>query len=75
MFMKNENGSLRRRLQTLESDHKLGKLSADQYNTQQIEILKLLEKLKEPLSSQEHDVLRTVSLSPFLTATSSYYYT
>ncbi len=62
MFMKKENGSLRSRLAALDSDFKLGRIASDDsYYTQAAEIIQMLEKLKEPLSPAEQEILRTVS--------------
>jgi hypothetical protein len=61
MFLKKENGALRTRLASLDSDYKLARISQDSYQTQTIEILVLLEKLKEPLSPTELEMLKNVS--------------
>lgn len=63
MFLKKENGALRSRLASLESDFRLGRISADSYNSQALEIIKMLEKLKEPLSPSEQEILRKVYAS------------
>lgn len=60
MFIKSENEGLRRRLYNIESDQKIGKITAEQFSSQRLDILKLLEKLKEPLSPQEVEFLRQV---------------
>jgi hypothetical protein len=74
MFIKSENEGLRRRLYNIESDHKLGKMTAEQFNSQRLDILKLLEKLKEPLSPQEVEFLRKVQITfHFLSFSSSDY--
>jgi hypothetical protein len=64
MFLKKENGSLRSKLAILESDFRLGRISVDSYNSQALEIIKLLEKLKEPLSPSEQEILRKVLSYP-----------
>lgn len=61
MFIKRENGSLRSRLASLESDHKLGRIPTDSYQSQAVEIIQMLDKLKEPLSASEQELLRKVS--------------
>ncbi len=60
MFLKKENGALRSRLSSLESDFRLGRISVDAYNSQALEIIKMLDKLKEPLSPNEQEMLRKV---------------
>jgi hypothetical protein len=60
MFLKKENGSLRTRLASLESDKRLGRISNESYISQTVEILQLLDKLKEPLSASEQELLRRV---------------
>ncbi len=60
MFLKKENGALRSRLSSLESDFRLGRISIDAYNSQALEIIKMLDKLKEPLSPNEQEMLRKV---------------
>lgn len=60
MFMKKENGSLRRRLAALESDLKLKRITSDTYTSQAGEILRLLDKLGEELSMAERELLRKV---------------
>jgi hypothetical protein len=66
MFLKKENGSLRTRLASLDSDLKLGRISRGSYETQAVEILVLLDKLKEPLSPVEQELLRRVRFSSHL---------
>lgn len=61
MFVKKETGGLRNRLASLDSDLKLGRIPRDSYESQAVEILVLLEKLKEPLSPVEQEMLRKVS--------------
>lgn len=61
MFLKKENGSLRRRLADLDQDLKLGRMTLDDHNSQAGEILKLLEKLGEPLSLGEKELLRKMT--------------
>jgi hypothetical protein len=58
MFMKKEPGQLRGRLQQLEQQAKLRKISADVYNDQRIEVLTALQRLGEPLSSEEEHELK-----------------
>eukprot|EP01038_Epipyxis_sp_PR26KG_P013570 gene13570-18211_t len=57
MFLKKENGSLRTRLNTLESDYKLNKINHENYVSQSAEILQLLEKLGDVLSTRERELL------------------
>lgn len=61
MFLKKENGALRSRLAGLDSDLKLGRISRESYESQSIEILVLLDKLKEPLNPVEQELVRKVS--------------
>jgi hypothetical protein len=61
MFLKKENGALRSRLAGLDSDYKLGRISKESYESQTVEILVLLEKLKEPLSLVEQELLKRVT--------------
>eukprot|EP01040_Poterioochromonas_malhamensis_P005580 gene5580-5997_t len=58
MFLKKENGALRSRLAGLDSDLKLGRISRESYESQSIEILVLLDKLKEPLNPVEQELVR-----------------
>ncbi len=60
MFMKKENGALRSRLASLDSDLKLGRIPYDSYFSQAGEILKLLDKLGEELSLGEKELLKKV---------------
>jgi hypothetical protein len=60
MFLKKENGALRSRLAGLDSDYKLSRITKESYETQIVEILVLLEKLKEPLSPVEKELLKRV---------------
>lgn len=60
MFLKKENGAMRTRLSSLESDYKLGRINQAVYEAQAIGILGLLEKLKEPLSVAELAFLNKV---------------
>jgi hypothetical protein len=62
MFLKKENGSLRTKLVGLDSDFKLGRIPPDSYYSQAAEIIKMLDKLKEPLNTSEQEILRKVSL-------------
>eukprot|EP01039_Chlorochromonas_danica_P008288 gene8288-9138_t len=57
MFVKKENGSLRTKLSQLESDHRLGRITRDIYETQAADIIGLLDKLKEPLTPAERQLL------------------
>jgi hypothetical protein len=66
MFIKKENGALRSRLAALDGDLKLGRISREAYEGQTVEILVLLEKLKEPLSAVEQEMLRKVTVHLFL---------
>lgn len=61
MFLKKENGALRTRLASLDSDRILGRISLDAYNSQATDIVKMLEKLGEPLNGKEQELLRRVS--------------
>lgn len=60
MFIQKQGGALRSRLSSLESDKRLGRISSELYETEAVEILKMLEKLKEPLNSSEQEILRRV---------------
>ena len=60
-FMNKQNGALRSRLSALDSDVKLGRISQDSFLSQGGEILKLLEKLGEPLSLKEKEMLQQVT--------------
>ena len=60
MFLKKENGALRTKLANLDSDRILGRITADAYTSQATEIVKMLEKLGEPLSGKELELLRKV---------------
>jgi Tol biopolymer transport system component len=60
MFLKKENGALRSRLAGLDSDYKVSRITKESYETQIVEILVLLEKLKEPLSPVEKELLKRV---------------
>jgi hypothetical protein len=61
-FVNKQNGALRSRLGALDSDLKLGRISQDSFNSQAGEILKLLEKLGEPLSLKEKEMLKQVKI-------------
>lgn len=65
MFIQKQNGSLRSRLAGLESDRRLDKISNETYESQAVEILQMLEKLKEPLSPAEQNLLQKVILRSF----------
>lgn len=60
MFLKKENGALRSRLASLESDRILGRIALDAYTCQAVDIIKMLEKLGEPLSAKETELLKKV---------------
>lgn len=60
MFLKKENGAIRTKLSVLESDHRLGRISHAAYEAQAGELLALLDKLKEPLSPAERELLNKV---------------
>jgi len=60
MFLKKENGALRSRLASLESDRILGRIALDAYTGQAVDIIKMLEKLGEPLSAKEIELLKKV---------------
>lgn len=62
MFMKKENASLRSRLASLESDLRLNKIPKDSFNTQAVDILKMLEKLGEELTPAEKELLNKVNV-------------
>ena len=61
MFIKKENGALRTRLAGLDSDRILGRISLDSYSSQATDIIKMLEKLGEPLSAKEVELLKKVN--------------
>lgn len=61
MFLKKENGALRSRLSGLDSDLRLGRITREAYESESVEILLMLEKLKEPLNPVEQELLRKVS--------------
>lgn len=63
MFLKKENGALRTRLAALESDRILGRITQESYNSQAADIVRMLEKLGEPLSAKEQELLRKVQRS------------
>lgn len=60
MFLRKENAALRTRLAGLDSDRILGRISQDSYNSQATEIVKMLEKLGEPLNPKEQELLKKV---------------
>lgn len=60
MFMKKENGALRSRLASLESDRILGRIAPDAYACEAVDIIKMLDKLGEPLSAKESELLKKV---------------
>lgn len=70
MFVQKQNGALRTRLSSLESDKRLGRISAEAFEAQAVEILQMLEKLKEPLSASEQNLLTnaTKNMSDFTAA-------
>ncbi len=57
MFMKKDQGQLRQRLQTLDTSLKLRKMSPETHNEQKVEVLTALQRLGEPLSPAEEEVL------------------
>jgi len=70
MFVKKENGALRRKLASLVEDKKLGRISIDQYEVLSSEIVVALDKLGEELTSQEKEMLekRTKDMGRFRNA-------
>lgn len=58
LFIRKENTALRSRLAWLESDRRLNKIAEEAFISQTLEILLMLEKLKEPLSLGEQEMLR-----------------
>mmetsp|Transcript_26075 Transcript_26075/g.48978 ORF Transcript_26075/g.48978 Transcript_26075/m.48978 type:complete len:183 (-) Transcript_26075:224-772(-) len=61
LFSNKEASALRRRLATLDEDHKLGKISSQDHRTQAVDVLKSLEKMGEVLSVGEKDMMESVS--------------
>ena len=61
MFLKKENGALRTKLAGLDSDRILGRITQDAYESQAIDIVKMLEKLGEALNPKEQELLNKVS--------------
>jgi hypothetical protein len=61
MFSNKEASGLRRRLATLDEDHKLGKISTQDHKSQSVDVLKSLEKLGEVLSVGEKSMIESVS--------------
>lgn len=61
MFAKKENGALRTRLGAIEQDHRLGRMSSEEYVALSAEILTALEKLGETLSPRERELMERVS--------------
>ena len=59
-FTKKESEGLRRKLGTLDSDYKLGRLKEDFYYSQAGDILTKLENLGETLTEAEKDVMSKV---------------
>eukprot|EP00004_Rigifila_ramosa_P012947 TRINITY_DN2845_c0_g1_i1.p2 TRINITY_DN2845_c0_g1~~TRINITY_DN2845_c0_g1_i1.p2 ORF type:complete len:129 (+),score=38.32 TRINITY_DN2845_c0_g1_i1:240-626(+) len=57
MFAKKQPGQLRERLQLLQRDLKLGRLSEETYKQQSVEIIAALKKLGEKLSAEEASYL------------------
>lgn len=51
---------------SLESDRILGRVSLDAYNSQAVDIIKMLEKLGEPLSPKEVELLSKVPLASWM---------
>ena len=62
MFAKKENGALRSRLASLESDHKLGRVSTEAFQQLSFEILTALEKLGETLTVKEKEIIERVRI-------------
>lgn len=62
MFLKKENGALRSKLKDLEQDLRLNRISKIDYDRNAAEILKMLDKLGEPLAPAEQDLLRKVRI-------------
>jgi len=68
MFAKKDHGSLRQRLTSLQTSHKLGKISNEDFTQQTAEILTALKKLGEKISDQEEAFLqenKTKAMSEF----------
>lgn len=61
MFSNKEASGLRRRLATLDEEHKLGKISTQDHKSQSVDVLKSLEKLGEVLSVGEKSMIESVS--------------
>lgn len=62
MFMKKENGALRSQLASLESDRVLGRIAPDAFVCQAVDIIKMLDKLGEPLTAKEIELLKKVPI-------------
>ena len=60
LFSNKEASGMRRRLATLEQDHRLGKMSAQDYKAQAVEVLRALEKAGEVLSVGEKGMVDSV---------------
>jgi hypothetical protein len=67
LFLKKENGALRSRLASLDSDRILGRITPDTYVCRATDIIKMLDKLGEPLNPQELELLKKVSASTYTT--------
>lgn len=70
MFVKKENGALRRKLASLDEEKKLGRISNDSYEELSKEIIVALDKLGEELTIQEKEMLmkHTSDMSRFKSA-------
>ena len=70
LFVKKENGALRRKLASLDEDKKLGRITTEQYEELSKEIIVALDKLGEELSVGEKQMLenRTRDMSRFKSA-------
>ena len=70
MFVKKENGALRRKLSALDEDKKLGRITLEQYEELTKEIIVALDKLGEELTLKEKEILekRTKDMSRFKSA-------
>ena len=68
MFANKQPDQLRKRLATLQREHKLQKLSKDSYNAQATEVLLALKRIGSELSSEEEAFLKSQSASNLLTS-------
>jgi hypothetical protein len=74
MFAKRENGALRSRLSSLQQDHRLGKLSNEDYLMMSAEVIGALDKLGEPLEPHERSLLENVNLLHLLSSSSIHHF-